>query len=56
MELKLKVNNQNLAATLIKPEGFKEPLPALIFVHGWKSDQSGNIRRASEVSKLGFVC
>lgn len=57
MKLKLKSANQNLAATLVKPQkNFKEPLPALIFVHGWKSDQEGNIRRASEICKLGFIC
>ena len=56
MKLTLTSGNQNLAANLIKPEGFKEPLPALIFVHGWKSNQQGNIKRATEVSKVGFVC
>jgi len=64
MEIKLKVNNQNLAATLItkfaadaiKPEGIRKPLPGLIFVHGWKSNQQGNVQRAIEISKLGFTC
>src|SRR3989344_2150602 len=57
MKLNLKSGNQNLAVTLIKPEkNFKDPLPALIFIHGWGSDQTGNIERAKELSKLGFVC
>lgn len=56
MNLNLKVNNQNIAGTLIKPEGFKKPLPGLIFIPGWKSDKTGNSRRALEISKLGFVC
>lgn len=62
MKLTLESGNQNLAATLIRPEGLiapngiKEPLPGLIFVHGWKSNQEGNIRRATEISKLGFAC
>lgn len=57
MKLNLKSQNQNLAATLTKPgKHFKEPLPALIFIHGWKSDQTGNVRRAKEISKLGFIC
>jgi len=56
MKLNLKSDNQNIAANLIKPEGFKYPLPALIFVHGWKSKQEGNIKRATEIAKLGFVC
>jgi dienelactone hydrolase len=56
MKLNLKSQNQKLAATLIKPEAFKKPLPALIFIHGWKSNQEGNIKRATEIAKLGFIC
>lgn len=57
MKFNLKSGNQNLAVTLVKPEKkFKKPLPALIFVHGWKSNQEGNIKRAGEISKLGFIC
>lgn len=57
MKLSLKLRNQNLAVTLVKPgKKFKGPLPALIFIHGWKSNQEGNIKRAKEISKLGFIC
>lgn len=57
MKLSLKSQNQTLAASLIKPEkSYKEPLPALIFIHGWKSNQQGNLKRAMEISKLGFIC
>lgn len=57
MDIKIKSDNQNIAATLIKPkDNFKKPLPALIFVHGWKSDKRGNSKRAKEISKLGFIC
>ncbi len=56
MKLSFKSENQNLAATLIRPEGHKEPLPALIWIHGWKSDRKGNTKRAKEISKLGFIC
>lgn len=57
MKLNLKPGNENLAATLIYPEKkFKGLLPALIFVHGWESNQQGNIKRAKEISKLGFIC
>lgn len=56
MKLSLKVGNRNLSVNLIKPEGLKTPAPALIFVHGWKSNQEGNILRANEISKLGFIC
>lgn len=57
MKLNLKSGNQNLATTLtFPPKSFEKPLPALIFIHGWGSDQTGNIERAKELSKLGFVC
>lgn len=56
MKISLKSDKQNLAVNLIKPENFKGTLPALIFIHGWQSNQTGNIKRASEISKLGFVC
>lgn len=56
MKVALKLDNQNISVNLIKPENFRKPLLALIFIHGWKSDQSGNIKRATEISKLGFVC
>jgi uncharacterized protein len=52
----IKTRDQNLAVTLIKPENFKKPLPGLIFIHGWKSNQAGNTKRATEISKLGFIC
>lgn len=56
MKLKL-TGNQNLEATLIKPpKQFKGSLPALIFIPGWKSNQEGNVKRASEITKLGFIC
>lgn len=56
MKITIKSSPGNISANLIKPENFKDPLPALIFVHGWKSDQTGNIKRAAEIAKLGFVC
>lgn len=56
MQLNLKVENRALSANIIKPDNFKTPLPALIFIHGWKSNQEGNIKRAQEISKLGYVC
>ncbi len=56
MRLTLKSKNQNLAVAIFKPEDIKGPHPALIFVHGWQSNQQGNIKRSAEVSKLGFIC
>lgn len=54
MKLNLKVNNQ-ISATLIKPENLEAKNPALIFVHGWRSDQTGNIKRAKPLTDLGFI-
>lgn len=57
MKLNLKSNSQNLVLNLIIPsKKFRKQLPGLIFIHGWKSDQTGNIKRAGEISKLEFVC
>jgi pimeloyl-ACP methyl ester carboxylesterase len=56
MKLILKSGHSNLSANIIRPENKKGPLPALIFVHGWKSSQEGNIKRAEQISKLGYVC
>lgn len=56
MKLKIKSDSGSIAVNLITPKGFKPPLPALIFVHGWKSSQKGNILRATEIAKLGFIC
>jgi len=56
MKLSLKVNNQNLGTDLIIPTKIKTPLPALIFVHGWRSNRSGNTKRAEQISKLGIIC
>lgn len=54
MKLNLRISNK-ISATLVKPNDFKNPLPGLIFVHGWKSNKEGNTKRAEEISKLGFT-
>lgn len=56
MRLILKSDNQSISANLIRPENLKSKNPALIFIHGWKSNQEGNIKRATEISKHGFIC
>jgi len=55
MQEDFKINNQ-ISATLIKPDKIKKPLPALIFIHGWRSNKTGNIKRSLEISTLGFNC
>lgn len=54
--LNLKSGNLNLSVNLIQPENLKPKNPALIFIHGWSSNQTGNIERAKELAKIGFIC
>src|SRR3989344_4462589 len=55
--MRIKVNkNQYISCTLLKPRKLKEKNPALIFLHGWSSNQQGNILRAKELTELGFIC
>lgn len=54
MKKDIKINNQ-ISATLITPDKVTKPLPALLFIHGWRSNKSGNVKRAEELSKRGFI-
>lgn len=54
MKKDIKINNQ-ISATLITPDKVTKPLPALLFIHGWRSNKSGNVKRAEELSKHGFI-
>lgn len=55
MQKEIKIDNQ-ISATLIKPDKIAKPLPTLLFIHGWRSNKSGNVKRSEEISKQGFVC
>ncbi len=54
MQKHLKIDNQ-ISATLITPEKISKPLPALLFIHGWRSNKTGNVKRAEELIKYGFI-
>lgn len=57
MELiNIPVGNRKIVANLIRPEKLKTLSPALLFIHGWQSDKTGNTKRAEALSKLGFIC
>ncbi len=49
-------NNQTVTGTLHFPKKLKENSPAVIFVHGWTSDESGYYPRAQALTSLGFIC
>lgn len=55
-KVKITSGDQNLSASLIKPENLKSKNPALFFIHGWSSNQTGNIERAKALAKIGFIC
>lgn len=54
MKKDIKINNQ-ISATLITPKKIPKPLPALLFIHGWRSNRTGNVKRAKELAKHGFI-
>jgi dipeptidyl aminopeptidase/acylaminoacyl peptidase len=53
----IKINHE-LSASLFIPEkqNNNKPHPALIFIHGWRSNRQGNNKRAEAISKLGYIC
>lgn len=51
-----KVDNQRISGTLIFPKIFKPKNPAVLFIHGWMSNQEGYFPRAQALTNLGFIC
>lgn len=50
------VHNQKLAGTLILPENVQQSSPAILFIHGWRSNQEGAIEFAEALAQRGFIC
>lgn len=50
------VNERKLYGTLFYPEKPKPKNPAILFVHGWTSDQKRSFQYAKALSQLGFIC
>jgi len=50
------VHKQKLAATLIFPENLQQRSPAILFIHGWRSNQEGVIEYAEALAQRGFMC
>lgn len=49
-------DNQKITGTLYFPETMKEKNPAILFLHGWTSDETGYQPRAEALTKLGSMC
>lgn len=52
----LTVGNQEIKATLFFPENLKPQNPAVLFIHGWTTDQTHYVERAEAVAAKGGIC
>lgn len=52
----IKVNGHKMKGTLFYPSNIKLKNPAILFIHGWTSNETGYVPRAKALSKLGFIC
>jgi len=50
------VHNQQLAETLVFPEQFQQKKIAILFIHGWRSNQEGALEYAEALAQGGFIC
>lgn len=48
--------NNSLSARIFKSEPEARAFPAVLFVHGWKTDQQGLAVFAERLAELGFIC
>lgn len=52
----IKLANQKIKGTLFYPKKIKNKNPAILFIHGWLSNETGYALRAEALSRLGFIC
>jgi uncharacterized protein len=55
-KISFKVEGDKLTGTLFSPEISKPSSPAVMFLHGWKGDEKGYMKRAVPLTKLGYIC
>jgi uncharacterized protein len=55
-KISFKVEGDKLTGTLFFPDRSKPSSPAVMFLHGWKSDETGYMKRAIPLTKLGYIC
>lgn len=51
--IEITVQNEEIDGTFLAPS---DKLPGVLFIHGWGSEQKGDIARAKGVASLGCVC
>ena len=49
-------NKQHIKGMLFYPKKTEDKNPAVLFLHGWSSDETGYKPRAEALAKLGFIC
>ena len=45
-----------ISGTIFTPDNMENPCPAVLFIHGWSSNESGYRPRAEALVKLGYIC
>ena len=50
------VDKQKVKGTLIFPKVIKKQNPAILFIHGWTSSETGYLPRAQAVAQHGAIC
>ncbi|MDO8583503.1 MAG: alpha/beta fold hydrolase [bacterium] len=55
-KVNISVGQGFIKGTLFYPKKIKNKNPAIIFIHGWNSDESGYRPRAEALASLGYIC
>jgi len=50
------LTGKTLSGTIMYPEGIEPNGKAVLFIHGWRSNQVGYIKRAKALAELGYIC
>jgi esterase/lipase len=49
-------HHQKLAQPLLLPEKLQQRNPAILFIHGWRSNQQGALEYAEALAQKGWIC
>lgn len=49
------VHGQTVTGTILYPDKVKGKLPAILYIHGWTSNETGYIKRAQAICDLGAI-
>jgi len=50
------IHQQKLAQTLLLPEKLQQRNPAILFIHGWRSNQQSALEYAETLAQKGCIC